>query len=173
MCVCVKLVYFIGFPRSSYLVLITIVLCMILTWYWYLFVWTRIFVINLINNLVLKLFNSINQDLNFATYIYIYIERERERERDVTVVIVFFFSKSCVWIFLSFFHKILPSKYHYLHISLCRRKEKLLTILWKLALGSPITCTYIRSVAMSFSSNLQSKSGNWWTISLKSKLASS
>ena len=37
----VKLVCFIDFPRSSYLVLFTIPLCMILTLYWCLFVLTR------------------------------------------------------------------------------------------------------------------------------------
>ena len=36
-----KLVCFVGFPRSSYLFLFTFPLCMILTWYWCLFVLTR------------------------------------------------------------------------------------------------------------------------------------
>ena len=59
----VKLVYFISFLGSSYLVLFTFTPCMILTWYWYLFI------INLINNLGLKLVNSINQDINFLTMV--------------------------------------------------------------------------------------------------------
>ena len=54
-------------PESSYIVLFTILLCMILTWYWYLFVLTRFIHNNLINNLGLKIVNSINWGLNFPT----------------------------------------------------------------------------------------------------------
>ena len=71
----VKLVCFIGFLGSSYLVLFIILLCMILTYYWCLFVWTR-FINNKINNLHLKLVNSINRCLNFSIYIYIYEQLE-------------------------------------------------------------------------------------------------
>ena len=61
----VKLVCFIGFPRSSYLVLLIFSLHdfdMIL-----MFVHFNKFIINLINNLDLKLVNFINQSLNFPT----------------------------------------------------------------------------------------------------------
>ena len=63
-----KLVGFIGFPRLSYLVLfifplydfdmILMFICLFLQ---------VLFLINLINNLSLKLVNSINRDLNFST----------------------------------------------------------------------------------------------------------
>ena len=61
----VKLVCFIGFPRSSYLVLLIFSLHdfdMIL-----MFVHFNKFIINLINNLDLKLVNFINRGLNFTT----------------------------------------------------------------------------------------------------------
>ena len=62
-----KLIRLIGFPGSSYLIIFIILLYMILTWYWYLFVLTRFVHNNLINNLGLKIVNSINRGLNFPT----------------------------------------------------------------------------------------------------------
>ena len=63
----VKLVGFIGFPESSYLVLFIFLLNdfdMILMFVFFLQV---LFLINLINKLGLKLVNSINRGLNFPT----------------------------------------------------------------------------------------------------------
>ena len=61
-----KLICFIGFHRSSYLVLFTILLCMILMFFFK----QVLFIINLINNLGLKLVNSFNWGLNFPTPSY-------------------------------------------------------------------------------------------------------
>ena len=61
----VKLVYFIGFPRLSYLILFIFPLYdfdMILMFVCFLQV---LFIINLVNNLDLKPVNSINRGLNF------------------------------------------------------------------------------------------------------------
>ena len=63
-----KLVYFIGFPELSYLVLFIFLLHdfdMILM---FVCLFLQVLLINLINNLGLKLVNSINQGLNFPTY---------------------------------------------------------------------------------------------------------
>ena len=61
-----KLVYFIGFPRSSYLILFTIPLCM-MTYIDVCLFEQDLFIIDLINNLGLKLVNSTNWSLNFPT----------------------------------------------------------------------------------------------------------
>ena len=59
----VKVVYFIGFPRSSFLVLFIFPLYDLDICLFY----QVLFIINLINNLGLKLVNSINRGLNFPT----------------------------------------------------------------------------------------------------------